>query len=401
MSISLLNDLKQTEVSQCFYSDHRLVWAELSNNVTLCKGPGLWVMNNSILNDNVYQTIFSEFWENWKLQKGNFINLSMWWDIGKKRIKSLTIDYCKEKRRTERTYIQHLKHIEKHLTHLSELGQMDDTTELFNIQEKIKEYEYKQLNGARIRAKVQEIEHGERCTSYFVNLEKQRANNKQMNSLLTEDGTLVETQDEILKETTNFYKQLYTSEKTDDLAQDYLLNKLKQNLTDEDKDSIEGEITLTEILIAIKALANEKSPGCDGLTAEFYKTFSSVIGNDLVDVINNGFQKGELSITMRRGVIVLIPKGGEKKLLKNWRPISLLNYDYKIITKVLTSRLRDIMPTIIHPNQKCGINGRSIHDGAALIRDLIDYVNDKNLPGLIVSLDQTKAYDRVEWDFLF
>ena len=200
MSISLLNDLKQTEVSQCFYSDHQLVRAELSNNVTLCKGPGLWVMNNSILKDNVYQTMFSEFWENWKLQKGNFINLSMWWDIGKKRIKSLTIDYCKEKRRTERTYIQHLKHIEKHLTHLSELGQMDDTTELFNIQEKIKEYEYKQLNGARIRAKVQEIEQGERCTSYFVNLEKQRANNKQMNSLLTEDGTLVETQDEILKD---------------------------------------------------------------------------------------------------------------------------------------------------------------------------------------------------------
>ena len=122
-----------------------------------------------------------------------------------------------------------------------------------------------------------------------------------MNSLLTEDGTLVETQDEILKETTNFYKRLYTSKKTDDLAQDYLLNKLKQNLTDEDKDSIEGEITLTEILIAIKSLANEKSPGCDGLTAEFYKKFSSVIGNDLVDVINNGFQKGELSITMRRG----------------------------------------------------------------------------------------------------
>ena len=101
---------------------------------------------------------------------------------------------------------------------------------------------------------------------------------------------MVETQDEILKETTNFYKRLYTSEKTDDLAQDYLLNNLKQTLTDEDKDSIEGEITLNEILIAIKSLANEKSPGCDGLTAEFYKTFSNVIGNNLVEVINNGFQ---------------------------------------------------------------------------------------------------------------
>ena len=201
-----------------------------------------------------------------------------------------------------------------------------------------------------------------------------------MNSLLTDDGILVETQDEILKETTNFYKLLYTLEKTDDWAQDYLLNNLKQTLTDEDKDSMESEITLNEILIAIKSLANEKSPGCDGLTAEFYKTFSNVIGNDLVEVINNGFQKGELSITMRRGVIVLIPKGGE----------------------ILISRLRDIVQTIIHPNQKCGIKkGRSIHDGASLIRDLIDYVNYKNAPGLIISLDQTKPYDRVEWNFLF
>ena len=85
---------------------------------------------------------------------------------------------------------------------------------------------------------------------------------------------MAETQDEILKETSNFCKRLYTSEKTDDLAQDYLLNNLKQTLTDEDKDSIEGEITLDEILIAIKSLANEKSPGCDGLTAEFTKRFA-------------------------------------------------------------------------------------------------------------------------------
>ena len=95
MSISLLHGLKQTEVGHCFYSDHRRVWAELSNNETISKGPGLWVMNNTILKDNVYKNIISEFWESWKLQKGNFINLLLWWDIGKKRIKSLTIDYCK------------------------------------------------------------------------------------------------------------------------------------------------------------------------------------------------------------------------------------------------------------------------------------------------------------------
>ena len=175
-----------------------------------------------------------------------------------------------------------------------------------------------------------------------------------MQSLLTEDGRLVNTQEEILKETTNFYQRLYTSETTDDLAQDYLLNNLTRTLTDEDRDTVEGEITLDELFTAIKSFANDKSPRCDVLTAEFYQTFFNVIGKDLVEVINDGFNRGELSLSMRRGVIVLIWKGDDKRLLKNWRPISLLNY-----------------------------------------------VNRKHIPGIIISLDQTKAYDRVEWDFLF
>ena len=121
-----------------------------------------------------------------------------------------------------------------------------------------------------------------------------------MQSLLTEDGTLVNTQEEILKETTNFYQRLYTSETTGDLAQDYLLNNLTQTLTDEDRDTVEGEITLDELFTAIKSFANDKSPGCDGLTADFDQTFFNVIGKDLAEVINDGFNRGELSLSMRR-----------------------------------------------------------------------------------------------------
>ena len=117
-----------------------------------------------------------------------------------------------------------------------------------------------------------------------------------MQSLLTEDGRLVNTQEEIL----NFYQRLYTSETTDDLAQDYLLNNLTQTLTDEDRDTVEGEITLDELFTAIKSFANDKSPGCDGLTADFYQTFFNVIGKDLAEVINDGFNRGELSLSMRR-----------------------------------------------------------------------------------------------------
>ena len=169
MSINLLHGLQKTTVSQCAYSDHRLVWVELINQETIRKGPGLWVINNSVLNDNAYNKLVNKFWEGWRLKKKGFNNLLIWWDIGKKRIKSLTIDYYKEK---------HIRHIEKHLLHLSEQKQLDDMTEVINVQDKIKYFELKEFNGARIRAKVQEIEQGERCTSYFVNLEKQRASNK-------------------------------------------------------------------------------------------------------------------------------------------------------------------------------------------------------------------------------
>ena len=105
-----------------------------------------------------------------------------------------------------------------------------------------------------------------------------------MQTLLTDDGHLVDTQ-----ETTNFYQRLYQSEKTDTLAQYYLLNNLTNVLTDEDRDSVEGEITLEELFTVINTFSKDKSPGNDGLTAEFYQTFFNVIGKDLVEVINDGF----------------------------------------------------------------------------------------------------------------
>ena len=321
--------------------------------------------------------------------------------MGQKKIKNLTINYCKEKRRTERTYIYNLKRDEIQLRQLDECGLLDDQWELVRVQNKIKDYENKELQGARIRAKLDEIEQGERCTSYFVKLERQKAKHKMITTLITDNETVITKHDDILNETAVFYKRLYTSERTDNSSQNFLLNKMTRTLSDSDRDECEGEITLDEVRSAIKTFTNDKSPGCDGLTAEFYQTFFGVIGSDLVDVINYAFENEKLTLSMRRGIIVLIWKGNEREYLKNWRPISLLNCDYKIITKILASRISDFIPKIIHPNQKCSVKGRSIHDGTSLIRDLIEYVNRNNLPELIVSLDQTKAYDRVEWDVLF
>ena len=83
--------------------------------------------------------------------------------------------------------------------------------------------------------------------------------------------------------------------------------------------------------------------------------------------------------------------------LRNWRPISLLCVDYKIGTKALAARLQS---SVLHENQPCGVPGRSIFSNLSLVRDLIEYCNSKNLPLATISLDQEKAFGRVNWNFL-
>ena len=86
----------------------------------------------------------------------------------------------------------------------------------------------------------------------------------------------------------------------------------------------------------------------------------------------------------------------DPKCLKNWRPISLLNVDYKILSKALTTRLSRVLSSIIREDQTCSIPGRTIFDNLALFRDTLDYISVTDETGILVNLDQEKAFDRVD-----
>jgi len=126
----------------------------------------------------------------------------------------------------------------------------------------------------------------------------------------------------------------------------------------------------------------DKSPGIEGLTTNFWPLF----GTRLTQVYNYAFRFGQLSVSQRRGVISLLFKKGDRTLLKNWRPITLLTTDYKILTKALANRLQQVLPLIVHTDQTASIKGRTIND---------------NIPLALISVDQLKAFDRVLHDFLF
>lgn len=141
-----------------------------------------------------------------------------------------------------------------------------------------------------------------------------------------------------------------------------------------DKDFCDRRITLVEVLESIKNVKVNKSPGVDGLTSEFYQRFAKDLAPFLLEVIYESISMGSLSSTLTQSLITLIPKPKKDLLLiDNWRPISLLNCDYKIIATVFAKRLKTILEDIIDETQSGFLNNRHISNNIRLVLDLLDY----------------------------
>ena len=121
---------------------------------------------------------------------------------------------------------------------------------------------------------------------------------------------------------------------------------------------------------------------------EFYLTFWSVLGSDLVDVLNSCFDSGCLSLSQRRGVISLSLKKGDR-----FDP--LLNVDYKLAAHVIAGRPLNVIHIAVDKDQTCGVPGRFIGENVALLRDVVYCTTSFRVPAVILSLDQEKAFDRV------
>ena len=167
------------------------------------------------------------------------------------------------------------------------------------------------------------------------------------------------------------------------------------------KQSCEGVLSDAECAKALLNMKNNKSPGSDGLTTEFYKIFWRDLRKYYTDSINYSYEMGSLTQLQKQGIINVIPKK-DKELtnLNNWRPLSLLNTDYKIATKTIANRIKDVLPTIIQDSQTGFMKNRYIGENIRLIYDTIDYVNEHNKPGLLFFADFEKAFDSLDHTFM-
>ena len=154
---------------------------------------------------------------------------------------------------------------------------------------------------------------------------------------------------------------------------------------------------MEEIKKAVRLFEKNKTPGDDGFSAEFY----DLIGGNLLDCYNEAFHENQLSISQRRGIISLIPKSEENlNEITCWRPITLLNVDYKILARIIAMRIEPSLPSLIHSDQTGFIKGRYIGQNIRLLNDLMNFTDVNKIPGILLFIDFEKAFDTLEWSFL-
>ena len=386
------------------YTDHLSVCLYFKAGIAE-KGRGYWKINNSILEDAEYVSMINSLLdEHIENIKSSQLNSTLLWDFMKQEIREYTIKYCKNKSKLTREATRSLeKELEGKILNLSENNDNDCLErEIAEIERQLGEIYDQKAKGAQIRAREQWVEFGEKNNSYFLGLEKKRQIKKSINKIVDKEGNIINDQSEILKNIKSYYEKLYTSNLPNkELLKEYIFEtELENKLNDEDKSACDGEVTVDECSEAINLMKLNKSPGLDGLTVEFYRKFWDKLKTLLVDIYNNCHEHTLLSYSQRSSVLSLIFKKGDPKDLNNYRPISLLNVDLKILSHVLALRLKKVLPKIINEDQTGYIKNRFIGLNLRQIQDIIDYADLYKIEGAIVFVDFTKAFDSLEWEFM-
>ena len=165
--------------------------------------------------------------------------------------------------------------------------------------------------------------------------------------------------------------------------------------------SLGQPLSMSELHQAAGALAKEKAPGPDGFSVNFFTLFWPLIGPDFHLMIQDSLRTGRFPHGVTRGLITLIPKSGNLKFLNNWRPITLLNVGYKIYAKALQMRVQDPLSEIISPDQSAYLRNRFILDNILLTHETLSWAKKSKQDTIFLKLDFSKAFDRVDWSFLF
>ena len=396
----LFPNIYTTATKPAYFSDHLSVIMELNVSSQVKVGRPQWRLNVSILKDELVKANMGTIWSHLQRKKSSFTNIICWWEeLAKPTLKSFYIQQGKEKKKYQMGLINYLEiNLRKQYEIANQTG-VTNFEEIKSIKQDIDSYRQHIALGIKVRSRVQDSLANETISKYLIAKQKDISQKKIIHAINDNNGVNLTAFDDIQEHIVNFYKNLYSKRNSDTEKQNYFLSFLSNELSDADREFLSSPLSIPEVKKIIKDMAENKTPGNDGFPVEFYDENFEIICDDLLTMLTAVLDTGRLSKSQRRAIIILIPKCNNTTSIDNYRPISLLCVDYKILSKVLSERMKKVLHKVIHSKQFCSVPGRSINHCNMELRDIFHFANDLDLELAVVNLDWYKAFDLVSIEF--
>lgn len=397
-----------SKVGKCYYdsiilSDHAPITVSIQiNNLSFSafrfRFQARWLQDLDFV--NFMDTKIDQYFQ----VNTNQTSASVKWEAFKAYIRGEILSYTRHK---TKLYYTQVGNLEKQIKAIEQ--------QLFNRYDPLKQKEililkaqYNELTSSKIVKNLMWLkqsyyDQGEKNGKLLAWRIKKIQTDRTINSIIDENGEDIVDSQEINNVLKAYYENLYKSEYANfSERQNSFLDKLNfPTLSNEDRCKLEGNLSIEELQEALQCMNNGKAPGPDGIPVEIYKKFAVKLMPHLLDVFNESLEKGVLPPSLRSAIITLVLKPGKSpKDKSSYRPISLMSCDTKILCKVLSNRIETLVPNLIMNDQNGFVIGRqAFHNTRRVFNILYKKQNAKD--HAVLSLDAEKAFDRIEWGYLF
>ncbi|KAK3922815.1 Transposon TX1 uncharacterized 149 kDa protein [Frankliniella fusca] len=402
VSSAFKRNIKSVHRHTVTFGNHQAVSAHVELQVAyLPMGPSYWKAARYTFRHRDFLPLFKAKWREWEHQQRRYKDIADWWDLlAKPRIQSFckwfAKEYWKEQKGTMDFYRQCLDELYAKRTLTAE-----DHEEIRELRDKIGDLLRAGMSKVCENDKSSTPCGGEEPSMYTVISAKKKRESRTITRLEGEDGGVHTTQQAISTAIVTEFSSKFSAPVTPLDLDCPILEDIQDCLSPQDRQALAADVTAEELLHALKKSPRNKSPGSDGLPAEFYTVTWDVIGTTVLQVVNTVLQRGRLCRSMLVGIMVLLPKVAKPATIKHYRPLTMLNADYKLIARVIAVRMTAVVSKAVHPMVVQFGGQRNISAALCDLRDVVAYHGLVQRPGCLLSADIVGAFDNVRHDFLF